>query len=213
MRRLIICLGTFFLASLCMEATQSQTLPGLETNGCGSGRFGFLVPNQTAFTQCQFKTSCDSHDLCYGRCKAGGDLFGSSLCKDEPTRIQRRQVCDVALQANIITANGSKPMCRVYASIYRVAVQLMGSAFFDGISGNKPVGATQIMNLLDYLEANPDVFEPADLEKVFSTIAEQGVGASSYEFWLFKGGTKPPLFVVRQNDQELFKITGRVAGK
>lgn len=76
-----------------------------------------LGSKQHRVLMCQFKGSCDKHDTCYARCDKGGDLFGSPLCKDEPSRKERRKVCDAALQTNIITANNDRSPCRVYTRL------------------------------------------------------------------------------------------------
>jgi hypothetical protein len=208
MKQLFVGLVIATLTCMWMAPVIAQTPPAMQTNGCGSGRFGFLVPNSTEFTMCQFKGSCDKHDTCYARCDKGGDLFGSPLCKDEPSRKERRKVCDAALQTNIITANNDRSPCRVYASIYRVAVQIMGNSFFNGIAGPKPAGSNQIKNLLAYLEANPQAFDPAELDAAFANLADGGIEGTNYEFWLYKDGPSPPMLVARQGNRELFKVDG-----
>ena len=66
-------------------------LPSLNVNGCGTeGIQGVLIPDSTLFTRCQFMSSCNKHDLCYGKCLKGGELFGKELCHDPIAKEARR---------------------------------------------------------------------------------------------------------------------------
>lgn len=200
----LACAGAF--AFLLAVPALAQTPPALVTNGCGAGRFAFLVPNGTLLSSCQFKSACDSHDRCYSRCLAGGELAGNSSCGVAQAKALRRQVCDVALQDDIIADNASKPVCSMYAAIYRFAVQLMGERFFNGIGGS-PAALGQLNEFLTYLAANPDAFDLAEVERAFREVDDRGLAGMDYEFWLFQG--PPPLLVARRAGQELFKVAGR----
>lgn len=67
----------------------------------------------------------------------------------------------------------------------------MGNSFFNGIAGPKPAGSNQIKNLLAYLEANPQAFDPAELDAAFANLADGGIEGTNYEFWLYKDGPSP----------------------
>jgi hypothetical protein len=185
----------------------AETPPALVVNGCGSGAIGFLVPDTALFNHCQFKESCNTHDRCYARCLSGGDLFKNPICTDSDGRKYRRQICDTALQTNIVASNSNKAACGLWASVYRVAVQLIGENFFDGAGGPPPPGAEQLNGLLAYLDQNPESFDLAELEREFVKAADLGLTGTDYSFWLFDG--EKPLLVALHGNKEIFKIEGR----
>jgi hypothetical protein len=206
MKRMRAAVAAAWITVLADASAQTLTPPALVTDGCGSGRIGFLVPNSTWLSACQFQSACDRHDLCYGRCLLGGDLAGNATCSAAEAKTLRRQTCDVSLQRDIVADNPGRPVCSLYASVYRLVVQLMGEQFFHGIGGS-PRALGQLSGLLAYLEQNPDAFDLVELEQAFAGLADRGVAGVEYEFWLFKGN--PPLLVARQEDREIFKVRGR----
>ena len=110
-----------------------EVLPGLNVNGCGTeGIQGVLVPDSTLFTRCQFKSSCNKHDLCYGKCLKGGELFGKELCNDPIAKEARRNACDANFFNDIIESNNDRSICKFYGKIYRLAVVKFGKGNFNG---------------------------------------------------------------------------------
>jgi hypothetical protein len=119
-------------------ATAHATEPGQTVNGCGpDGILGRIVPNRIRIMGCELEKACNGHDICYGRCLQGGDLFGNFTCKDTEARKQRRAVCDDALYSSINVANVNRIVCRAAASVYRSFVQAYGEAYFFGIAPPK----------------------------------------------------------------------------
>lgn len=109
------------------------TLPGLNTNGCGTeGIQGILVPDSTLFTKCQFHNACNKHDLCYGKCLEGGSLFGKESCNDPIAKESRRKACDTNFFNDIIEDNDDRSICKFYGKIYRLAVVKFGKGNFNG---------------------------------------------------------------------------------
>jgi hypothetical protein len=121
-------LVAFLLSS---QVAAEDKLPGLATNGCGSGKTAFLVPNRIG--NCKLKEACDRHDICYGRCLEGGDLFNTSACKSSDQEKElRRQKCDSSLFEDIVQNNQGE--CRSWASFYKFFVVNAGGGFFNGIT-------------------------------------------------------------------------------
>lgn len=163
-----------FLISILVEA---QTLPALSTNGCGAaGWSSMLVPNSTVISACVFKTACDKHDLCYGKCLLGGELYGQATCSSTEDRAERRKACDVSLRSNIVADNGTKKICGTYASLYKWAVVKFAEKAFNGAVGNN-LNRKEIARFLEYLQANPDAFDQLMLEQAFNTMAENATTA------------------------------------
>ncbi len=148
-----------------------QQPPALETNGCGAkgGWSSLLVPNSAAIPKCDFLTACNKHDICYGRCLAGGDLFGQATCNVETDRQKRRAVCDAALQSNIKFDNKSTPLCSLYAAVYKWAVVNFAADAFRGVGG-QATQLTGISDFLAYVEKRPDSFEQEDVELAFERL-------------------------------------------
>lgn len=123
-----------------------------DPNGCGSGWNTFVVPDRIRLLGCEFKASCDLHDKCYSicdssvigiceyrRCRAGGDLFGNSVCAEDEKYIKlmsaaqaRKSSCDVNLSDDIINRNPNKLGCRALSVLYRYAVKEWGDGNFAG---------------------------------------------------------------------------------
>lgn len=105
-----------------------------QTNGCGSGVERYVVPDRLKIIGCDFKQSCDQHDVCYGacsstlqnnmppqceylRCQLGGDLYGSNICdsvKFRRLRIaaeERRAKCDAEFMVNLVKNNPGNSRC------------------------------------------------------------------------------------------------------
>lgn len=128
---------------------QSATRP----NGCGSGWERFIVPDRIKLIGCDFRASCDQHDLCYGacgtyesgksppqceylRCKEGGDLYGKEECDSIKfrrlgiTAEQRRVKCDADFMINIVANNPGNARCELFSAVYPFAVRVLGSKAF-----------------------------------------------------------------------------------
>ncbi len=50
------------------------------SNGCGSGPFGWLVPN--TFGRADFKPACDAHDFCYEQCNVPQEVCDQAFLND-----------------------------------------------------------------------------------------------------------------------------------
>lgn len=189
------------LIGLSATVAQAQTPPvtsvppALVTNGCGSGRMDFLVPNKTWLSQCQFEASCKSHDICYGKCLEGGALQSNPTCNVQADKQRRRAVCDTALQKDIIADNPGKPVCSMYASLYRVAVQSLGESFFHGVVGSAAV-EEPLARFVLHLEKHPQDFDNAEIERAFDTLASAGLQGGDYTV-LFQASV-PRLLVLHQ---------------
>lgn len=136
-----------------------------QMNGCGTGWNSYLVPDRIVLPQCEFRTACDSHDVCYGRCASqvasnraphceylrctsAGDLVGSAECRSDRYKDLRDQAnnrkrrCDSGFYSDIVTLNNEKPVCRAFATIYSRAVRWFGESAFAGMDGFPGVGLT-----------------------------------------------------------------------
>jgi hypothetical protein len=145
---LVLCTFLFPSTSVFGQLSMTPTAP----NGCGSGWSLYFVPNSIPIAKCEFKSACDAHDLCYGkcetsihgiceyrRCRAGGDLYGKSQCKTDERLIrvqiaaqERRRACDATFYSGIRTINPGKAVCAAFALVYRDAVKTFGLANFAG---------------------------------------------------------------------------------
>lgn len=129
--RLVILTLFYFIFSLSSLAEEARS--GKERNGCGTkGIQGILVPDSTLFSKCYFHEACDTHDLCYGRCLKGGDLFGKELCNDPIAKESRRNTCDTNFFNDIVEDNNGRSICKFYGKIYRFAVVRFGKGNFNG---------------------------------------------------------------------------------
>ncbi len=154
---------------------QDPVAPGLETNGCGAknGWSSKLVPNGTFLSKCEFKSACDKHDRCYSRCLEKGNLYGKPECKDARGSLakeSRRKICDVALQADILTGNSGKPACSFYSAFYRWAVQTFGEGNFSGIGEG---ALTVIRSFLLYGQENPGKYTAEDIDALSAAITSR----------------------------------------
>lgn len=153
---------------------QDTLLPGLRTNGCGAanGWSSKLVPNKALLGYCQFEDSCKKHDVCYGRCLEGGELFGQPECNDapgSPAKKQRQMLCDAALGADIVAFNKGKPVCSFYSSLYQWAVEQFGQNSFSGIGEGEPAFAV-IREFLNYASKHPEVYSDQDQALLLSAL-------------------------------------------
>jgi hypothetical protein len=172
--KLMVSIGACLAATVC-----AQPLPGLATNGCGSGRIAFLVPNSTYFSACSFLQACNKHDVCYDRCLEGGDLFGNSMCPVVLERTRRREVCDTSLMTDIKVQNPNKPICSMYASLYRWAVVTFGESAFHGASEATNNAAAKLNDFLTYVEEHPAAFDPGVVEGAVEVLNAQGAAAET----------------------------------
>lgn len=141
-----------------MAASVPGSALAQSANGCGSGWSVHLVPDRFPLAACEFRASCDRHDICYGRCfgmekdsraphceylrcKEGGDLAGKAECnnnKFESLRqhaARRKLTCDSQFYTDIATTNGDRPVCRAFAAIYSRAVKWFGDGAYEGMDG------------------------------------------------------------------------------
>lgn len=188
------------------ESSPAAVPPAQVTNGCGSGAFGFLVPNKTWLSQCKFEESCNRHDICYGKCLEGGALEGRPECNVQADRRRRREVCDASLQADIITANPGKAACSMYAALYRFAVQAIGESFFHGASAGSATEQS-LVQFMAYVNRHPDAFDASEVERLFDSLQRPG-GAEKVTVMFL--ASRPALIVQKSSGEELV-VTGRKA--
>lgn len=101
---------------------------------CGSGFTENFIPEN--LLGCKFGDACKAHDVCYGRCDIGGDLYGSDYCTKSEFSIQRlnsKAKCDISFYAAIDENNNNKMICRRIGAIYTSAVVIAGQGPFNGI--------------------------------------------------------------------------------
>jgi hypothetical protein len=147
--RLLLAGALVFCSGSAIAQLSTPTAP----NGCGSGWSRFFTPNSLPLLKCEFKSSCDGHDVCYGRCETsftgeceyrrcrpGGDLHNKSECQSDERlgNLQaratvRRQTCDQAFYRQLRTVNAGRTVCEAFAIVYRDAVKNFGAGFFSGI--------------------------------------------------------------------------------
>jgi hypothetical protein len=131
--------------------------PDPTPNGCGSGWNTYLVPDYIPIAGCQLESSCNAHDMCYGKClvkspevssadcryiqcRPGAALAGQAVCNSpEFTELQskamkRRQTCDRGFYDSLLTANPERPVCKAFAVLYRDMVVWFGPGSFFGVA-------------------------------------------------------------------------------
>ena len=141
---------------MLLTMTLQSTAYGQQVNGCGSGIERYVIPDKLEIIGCDFKKSCDEHDVCYGscsvtpnknklpqceylRCQSGGDLYGSKTCDSikfrrlEIAANERRVTCDAKFMVDIIKNNPGNSRCTLFSALYPFAVRLLGSRAFVGI--------------------------------------------------------------------------------
>jgi hypothetical protein len=201
-----------FLAALIAASPfqlHAQTPPGLATNGCGAkGWSNFVVPDAVLGRYCQFKSSCNKHDLCYSRCLEGGDLHGSPACADEAQRSQRRAVCDARLHDDILQDNAGRASCASFAKIYRWAVERFGAGAFKGYS-SETAKLDAIEKFVDYMVLNPQAFDVQAVDRVFADASAPGLRVTSIEF--IPGIPRLRISVVAANGPSLIELKGAAA--
>ncbi len=123
---------------------------------------------------CEFKTACDVHDLCYGKCdrslvgeceyrkcQKDGEHYEKQICYEPPllTNIleakNRRSICDKKFFADIDSRN-NKPICTVFAGIYWLGVRGLGGDYFAGgqVSAALPFMQKRNLNVMNkFLES------------------------------------------------------------
>lgn len=152
-----------FFCVLCLAFSLDASS---QTNGCGSGWNTYLVPDRLPLSSCEFKSACDVHDICYGkceglkpsdrppqceylRCRKGGDLVGSDTCINvkyvrlEKAANERKGQCDAKFYNNLVSTNPNRPVCRVFAAIYGKAVELLAGGAFIGIGATLSGGLSE----------------------------------------------------------------------
>jgi len=132
-------------------AAQTLSAPSVP-NGCGTGWNRYLVPDSIPLLKCQFKSACDKHDGCYGRCETsvdgvceyrrcrrGGDLYGKDICMTDERLLNlnvmasiRRKQCDGSFHSDLRAANPGNIVCAAFAIVYREAVKAFGADVFIG---------------------------------------------------------------------------------
>lgn len=151
---------------------------------------GTLIPEYVA--GCDFKTACDQHDRCYGRCDRSncpGQLNANkcagncAMCDPRcpKSRQQRRKVCDAQLTIDIVRNNSGR--CEAAAYAYSFAVSAAGCWFFRGFG---PLGTTERQRRLKETfqsnfdaayaraKADPGVMKPAIAEPEKRAVREVG---------------------------------------
>lgn len=128
------------------------------TNGCGSasGIGKYVIPDSLSIIGCNFKKSCDNHDICYGacipgtpkaslpqceyrKCEPGGELYGQEICDGvkfkrlQTVAEERRAVCDARFMVDIVKLNPGNARCTFFSGIYPFAVRVLGTSSFVGI--------------------------------------------------------------------------------
>lgn len=152
-RTVLLASSISLVAVTLPERASAQSVLKTEANGCGSGWNRYLVPDSIPIAQCDFRDSCDTHDVCYGRCEEttdgecqyrrcqeGGDLYKSPLCLTDRTifestrkAMERRRSCDNDFYNNLRRANPGKAACEAFAIVYKVAVKNFGANAFAGM--------------------------------------------------------------------------------
>ena len=150
-----ICLVALMFSAL-VAAQSSTVTTASEPNGCGTGWNRSVIPDKIKFIGCDFKKSCDEHDVCYGactalgattslpqceylRCQPGGDLYGKKECDGIKFRRlgiaanERRAECDGKFMVSIVRNNPGNSRCTLFSAIYPFAVRILGSRAFVGV--------------------------------------------------------------------------------
>lgn len=145
------CMFIVILTALWLPPVIAEPRGGSEPNGCGSGWNRSFVPDSIKGI-CEMKASCDAHDTCYSkceqslegeceyrRCRVGGDIYKTPACRTNKfgrllgAAQERRKVCDLALQNDIVTSNAPR-VCGVVAILYRKAVNFLADGAFTGMT-------------------------------------------------------------------------------
>ncbi len=192
--KLLVLLGAVVM--LGVPSVWAQTLPGKQTNGCGPEGWGWIVPDRTLLSNCEFKDACDKHDICHRKCLRGGEYFGQVKCSNPESKEQRRKKCDENLKNEINKDNSHRSICGVYASIYAFAVSTGGKGFFDG---------QEVEDFLKFLDNNPGKYDLEKWKKRFYDFADSK--KQGYRFKFDVKNSEPDLSVY--NSSESFQFENR----
>jgi hypothetical protein len=190
----------FFLVVTTFNFGAVVHAQALQPNGCGSDFSKYIVPDR--LLGCEMKTSCDAHDVCYGRCvtteqiandsvcfyrtcETGGANAGKSVCsrmelqKMKQARDDRRLGCDEKFFDHIKENNSSKAVCRVIGEVYRKGVKVLGNSSFFGTT-------VAIERLSDqeraaYKAALDEFFANANESEIIALELELKMGASGLD--------------------------------
>lgn len=142
---------SFLISNFKVNLAAQSAIP----NGCGSGWNAYLVPDEIKILGCTFKSSCDSHDICYSkciepvpvtsknlceykRCLPKGDLSGTATCETfafstlKIESLTRKGICDQKFGIDLAFNNKNKPACNLFLSLYPYAVSILGKSSFLG---------------------------------------------------------------------------------
>jgi hypothetical protein len=145
-------------AAISLYAAISATSMAQPTNGCGSasGIGQYVIPDRLTSIGCDFKQSCDNHDVCYGacipgtpksstpqceyrKCEPNGELYGQKVCDGlrfkrlRTEAEERRAVCDANFMVDIVKLNPGNARCTLFSAIYPFAVRVLGTSSFVGV--------------------------------------------------------------------------------
>ena len=183
-----------FVLFLCLGAAHITALG--QGNGCGTGWNSYLVPDRIVLAQCEFRSACDAHDVCYGkcgdvpvadrpshceylRCKPGGDLLGNEQCRSKKfddlfgQANRRQRMCDTRFYLDLRAGNEGKPVCRAFTTIYSRAVRWFGEGAFAGMDGRPGVGlnAEQASRSTDAIAEALSTLTPQELDALSEEIS------------------------------------------
>lgn len=166
----------------------AQSSQSSATNGCGTGWSRPFVPDRIKFLGCEFKNSCDLHDVCYGscelsgvanavaqcqylRCELGGDLHGKPICDGiRFTELRtaaniRRAECDAKFLVDLTKANPKNASCTFFTGFYPFMVRILGNRAFLGIDAMADIGWSEVEKTA-YVAAISKLLETWPAEKI-----------------------------------------------
>lgn len=166
-KNVIVGLFIFGILLMSLPINISNADDKILANGCGPMGYGFLVPDSAIISKCNFKSACDTHDICYGRCLESGDLYGQATCNNPKEKKERRASCDNSIRSSIESDNSDRTICNIYASAYYWAVSRFGAEHFRGVNSGQDGNSAELSRFLSYVEANPEHFNLQQSNKFF----------------------------------------------
>jgi RHS repeat-associated protein len=110
---------------------------GLEANGCGPADWRSALVPDSPFFIINFKSACDTHDNCYGKCGAN-----KATC-DSEFRTNMKVLCFYKYNLDIVTDVPTLPnpmlhSCYGFAQLYYNAVSKQGQSAYDAAQKDCP---------------------------------------------------------------------------
>jgi hypothetical protein len=151
MRLRTLATSILLVLALSGDSLASHRAP-CSVNGCGPGTWRLkIVPDR--FLGCEFKGSCNNHDLCYSQCMACGPRHAENVCMP-PGPSSLRDQCDTRLEADIDAANNNSWFCNGFGWLFWLGCHTLGGPHFGATNALRLAAAQPSEEAIATVKAN-----------------------------------------------------------